>query len=111
MVLPEPTDDREAFATRDRQNFMKRICLEGNEQAGFAHQRKRRRLIVKIQRAAGERIIQKYDERNPPDSQVIEIELMRVAVLVTNKEVAFFITQKLGTLALCQTRTKVVFQR
>ena len=51
---PEPTDDGEAFATRDRQNFMKRVGLEGDQQSGFTHQRKSRRLIVKIQRAAGE---------------------------------------------------------
>ena len=55
--LSEPTDKSEAFATRDRQNFMKRVGLEGDQQSGFAHQRKSRRLIVKIQRAAGEGVI------------------------------------------------------
>src|SRR5215216_2445950 len=41
---------------------------------------------------------------------MIEIELMRVAILVANEEVAFFITQKLRPLAVCQARIKVRFQ-
>ena len=42
---------------------------------------------------------------------MIEVELFRVAVLVTNKKVAFFITQKLRPLAVCQTRTEVILKR
>ena len=109
--LPEPTDDREALAARDRQDLVKRVGLECDQQSGFTHQRKRRRRIIKGQRAAGEGVVQKRDDRYPPDSQVIEVELMCVAVLVTNEEVALFITQKLGLLATCQTRTEVVLQR
>ncbi len=52
--LSEPTNDRESFATRDRQDFVKRIGLERDQQSGFTRKRKRRRLIVKVQRAAGE---------------------------------------------------------
>ena len=82
-----------------------------HQQSGFTPQRKLRRRVVEIQPTAGERVIQKYDDRYPPDSQVIEVELVGVAVLVTNEEVTLFITQKLGPLAVCQTRTKVVLQR
>lgn len=111
LCLSEPADDREPFATRDWQDLVKSVGLEGDQQARFTLQRKCRRRVVKIQRAAGEGVIQKHDDRYPPDSQVIEVELMCVAVLVTNEEVAFFITQKLGPLAVSQTRTKVVLKR
>src|SRR6185369_2748339 len=43
--------------------------------------------------------------------EVIEIELMGIAVLVANKEVAFFITQELRSLAIVQLQTEVFFQR
>ena len=112
VALSEPTDDGETFATRDRQDLMKRVGREGDQQSGFTHQRKRRRLIVKVQRAAGEYESFKnttIDIRRTP--QVIEVELMRVAVLVTNEEVALFITPKLGPLAVRQARTKVVLER
>jgi len=107
---PEPTDKGETFATRDRQNFMKNVRLERDEQSGLTHQRECRRLIVKGERATGERVIQKHDDRYAPDSQMIEVALMRVAVLVTNEEVAYFITQKLRRLAVCQSRGEVVFE-
>ena len=111
VALSEPTYDRETFATRDGQDFVKRVGFERDQHSGFSHQRKRRRRIVKIQRAAGERVIQKHDDRYPPDPQVIEVELMRVAVLVTNEEVALLVTQKLRPLAVGQADTKVVLER
>ena len=42
---------------------------------------------------------------------MIEIELMGIAVLVANKEVAFLITQELRSLAIVQLQTEVFFQR
>ena len=62
VALSEPADDRKPFTTRDRQDLVKRVGLEGDQQSGFTHQRKRRRRIVKIQRAARERVIQKHDD-------------------------------------------------
>jgi hypothetical protein len=47
VALSKPTNKREAFATSNRHNFMKNVGLEGDEQSGFTHQRKGRRLIVK----------------------------------------------------------------
>ena len=38
--LPEPTDDRETFATRHWQNFVKRLGSERDQHSGFAVQSK-----------------------------------------------------------------------
>ena len=37
VALSEPTDYRESFATLDRQNFMKRVGPECDQQSGFTH--------------------------------------------------------------------------
>ena len=42
---------------------------------------------------------------------MIEVELLRVAILVANKEVSLFITQKLRPLAIRQTLTEVIFEQ
>ena len=75
-------------------------------------------LVVKIQSAAGEaiwfrlngKIVQENNDRDATDPQVIEVELLRVAVLVANEEVALFITQKLRRLAIRQTLAEVILK-
>ena len=118
MVLPEPTDDREAIAARHRQNFVKRLGGERDQQTRFAFETKGRGLVIKIQYAAAETTVSRFRcvvvkenyDRDPPDAQVIEVELSRVAVLMTHKEVALFVTQKLRRLAIMQSLTEVLLE-
>ena len=111
-LLSEPGDGCEAFAGGYRGDFVKGVSLESDKHAGVAVKSEavRARFVVKAQRASGERIIQKHDDGDPPDPQMIEIELRGIAVLMTNKKVAWFITQKLRPLAIGETVSEVFFQ-
>lgn len=111
VALPEPTDDRVTFAARDWTYFVDRVCRESDKQSGFACQRKGAGLIVKVQRATTELITQKHNDRDTADAQMVEIDLLSVAVLMTNEKVARLIAQKLRALAISEALTKVCFQR
>jgi len=50
--LSEPTDDRKPITIRYRQNFVKCIRGESDEETSFTFQTKRLILIIKIQHAA-----------------------------------------------------------
>ena len=110
VALSEPTDNRETCATRYRQDFVERFGSERDQQPGFAVQGKTVLVlgVVKIQRTAPEAfwlwlegvVIEENDDRYSSYSQVIEVELMSVPVLVANKKVAVLITQKLRPLAI-----------
>ena len=103
VPLPEPTDDRETLAAGHWQNFVKRLGGECDQQTSFAFETKGHGVIggiVKIQNTTAETSCSRFDrvvvqenyDRDPPDAQVAEVELPRVAVLVTHKEVALFVT-------------------
>ena len=76
-------------------------------------------LIMKIKRAAAEgtgtqfirRVIQKHDDGNAANSQMIEFKLLGVAILVTNKKIALLIAKKLGLLTIRQLLLEMNLQR
>jgi hypothetical protein len=120
VALSEPTDDRETFATHNREDFVKRLGSERDQHPSFAMQSKTVWTVGfgKVQRTAtkafrlwftGE-VIQKDDDRYSSYSQVIEVELMGVAILVANEKVTVLITQKLRPLTIVQSQMKVLFQ-
>ena len=55
--LSEPTDNRVTFASLDWRNFVDRLGSESDQQSGLACKAKGAGLIVKVQRAATEAMI------------------------------------------------------
>ena len=106
--------DRDAIARSDRRDFVPQVRGKRDEQPRLRVERKSEltpsRLVdqpVEPKSAAGIVVVQENDDRDPPHSQVIEIELFRVAVLVANEKVAFLITQKLRRLAVREAQVKM----
>src|SRR5689334_3486770 len=126
QCLPEPRDDREPFATDNGRDFMHRLGSKSDEQSRLAEERRwprtiRREIVfvVQIQRAAavaillrlGGVIIKKNDHGDAADTQVIELELFGVPVLMPHEKIARLVTQKLWLLAVSQRLAEMLFER
>ena len=113
----EPGDDGEALTTQHRRDFVKCVGRERDKQARLTEQRRRSRttwrsvvVLVQVQRASAVAIllwlrriiIEKHDQRDATNTQMIELELVGVAVLMPHEEIAWFVTQKLWLLAVGQ---------
>src|SRR5215208_643895 len=100
----EPTDDGEAFAAGDGRDFVDGVRAEGDQQARLARygedERPRSRLFVRAvdeQLAPAERLlrglgrapVQEHDYGDLTHPQVVEFDLLGVAVLMPHEEVPF----------------------
>ena len=64
LALSEPTDDRKTLATADRQNFVKRLGSERDQQTSFTFETESHgliRLVVKIQNTAAETALTRFN--------------------------------------------------